>query len=166
MNSAGGRGARTRQVYILAGEFSAPRDAQPVKVFRPFKDRAGLGSLDEMMFAACERAIHSLGGASAAARITHLLGITFPGEQFFSTDVLNRFYDLKRRLGIHERCQVRFEIGSSDAGAVLFASALHQLRGSTVRARRSSRRGSTSTPTPTRSTWWRTWSSARSASSG
>ncbi len=129
MTAAGGRAGRTRQVYILAGEFSAPRDASPVKVFRPFKDRAGLGSLDEMMFAACERAIHSLGGPSAAARITHLLGITFPGEQFFSTDVLNRFYDLKRRLGIHERCQVRFEIGSSDAGAVLFASALHQLRG-------------------------------------
>lgn len=79
---------------------------------------------------ACERCLDSLGGTDAAPAVTHLLGITFPGrDAAFLSEVLNRFLDLKKKLGLGERCQTRFELGSSDAGAVLFSSALQQLRG-------------------------------------
>ncbi len=127
------RSGRTRSVYLLAGEYSCPRDVTPSKVFTEPRARGAGGPppLEHLMRLACERCIDSIGGADAAPAVTHLLGITFPGrDAAFLSEVLNRFLDLKKMLGLGERCQTRFELGSSDAGAVLFSSALQQLRGS------------------------------------
>jgi hypothetical protein len=126
------RSGRTRSVYLLAGEYSCPRDVTPAKVFTEPRARGGAAPppLEHLMRLACERCLDSLGGGDAAPAVTHLLGITFPGrDATFLSEVLNRFLDLKKKLGLGERCQTRFELGSSDAGAVLFSSALQQLRG-------------------------------------
>jgi hypothetical protein len=126
------RSKRTRSVYLLAGEYSCPRGVTPSKVFTEPRARGGGGPppLEHLMRLACERAIDAIGGAEAAPAVTHLVGITFPGrDAAFLSEVLNRFLDLKKKLGLGERCQTRFELGSSDAGAVLFSSALQQLRG-------------------------------------
>ncbi len=124
------RTGRTRSVYLLAGEYSCPRGVTPSKVFTEPRAKGGPPPLEHLMRLACERCLDAIGGAEAAPAVTHLLGITFPGrDAAFLSEVLNRFVDLKKKLGLGERCQTRFELGSSDAGAVLFSSALQQLRG-------------------------------------
>ncbi len=126
------RSGRTRSVYLLAAEYSYPRGDAPSRVFTEPRARGAGGPppLEHLMRLACERCLDALGGRDAAPSVTHLLGITFPGrDAAFLSEVLNRFLDLKKKLGLADRCQTRFELGSSDAGAVLFSSALQQLRG-------------------------------------
>lgn len=84
---------------------------------------------------ACRNALTQLGELPGgdASPVTHLFGITLP-DRDFSVNALHAFYDFKSRLALGHRCQVRLEVGSSDAGAVLFASALRLLRGLEVPA--------------------------------
>lgn len=62
--------------------------------------------------------------------IDYLLVTTMPhGEDSSFERAVNLPNRLKRRLGLSGSCKERFEIGTSDAGAAVFASAVHLLRG-------------------------------------
>jgi hypothetical protein len=127
-----------RSIFVLAGEYSArPDDDQPSSVFRRAPQRpAGADrhtepepGLDELLFRACRRALDSV-GEDLGAHVDHLLVTTMPhGEDASFERAVNLPNRLKRRLGLTGSCKERFEIGTSDAGAAVFASAVHLLRG-------------------------------------
>ena len=122
-----------RPVYVLAGEYSAPLDAEhPARVFEKARKVTQPGAeLEALMYLAGERALRALAlGDQGRLSVNRLLLTTMPdvggnaiGHAIHLPNVL------KRRLQLAEACQARFEIGSSDAGASLFASAVHLLRG-------------------------------------
>ena len=122
-----------RPVYVLAGEYSAPPEvAHPTAVFEKARGTANPGkALEDLMSRAGERALNMLAlGDEGRLSVEQLLLTTMPdvgGSAIAHAIHLPNV--LKRRLGLAERCQARFEIGSSDAGASLFASAVHLLRG-------------------------------------
>lgn len=69
-------------------------------------------------------------GEDAGSYVDHLLVTTMPhGEDSSFDRAVNLPNRLKRRLGLSGSCKERFEIGTSDAGASVFASAVHLLRG-------------------------------------
>jgi hypothetical protein len=130
-----------RTVYVLAGEYSqrpgAP-DGDLTQVFEKARreaadEKAGDHGrrLEALMLDAGRRAIASTGlGARCSHAINHLLVTTMPDlEGEISRRAINLPNRLKRSLALSDRCQARLEIGSSDAGAALFASAVRQLRG-------------------------------------
>lgn len=122
---------RSRYVHIVSAAFSNPDPKAPRRALRRYDPRAPAGpTLLRDMERACRNA---LGGLPAlpegdASPVTHLFGITLP-DRDFSVNALHAFYDFKARLALGQRCQVRLEVGSSDAGAVLLASALRLLQG-------------------------------------
>jgi hypothetical protein len=123
-----------RTVYVLAGEYSAPADAAtPGLRLREGAQRQEPGSsaLEDLMSRAGERALNMLHlGDEGRLRIDQLLMTTMPdvgGSAMAHAIHLPNV--LKRRLQLAETCQARFEVGSSDAGASLFASAVHLLKG-------------------------------------
>jgi hypothetical protein len=122
-----------RTVYVLAGEYSAPPDeARPRSVFEKARGARNPGkALEELMARAGERALSMLSlGDAGRLRIDQLLMTTMPDVG--GTAMAHAIHlpnVLKRRLQLAETCQARFEVGSSDAGASLFASAVHLLRG-------------------------------------
>ena len=123
---------------MLAGEYSAQvGDELPRSVFRRAPQRPKGADrppepepgLDELLYRACRRAIDSVGDENAEA-VDHLLVTTMPhGEDSSFDRAVNLPNRLKRRLGLSGSCKERFEIGTSDAGASVFASAVHLLRG-------------------------------------
>ncbi len=125
--------AAARTVYVLAGEFSAPADAaHPTSVFEKARSVANPGkALEDLMSRAGERALDMLHlGDEGRLRIDQLLLTTMPDVG--GTAMAHAIHlpnVLKRRLQLAETCQARFEVGSSDAGASLFASAVHLLKG-------------------------------------
>jgi len=125
--------SQERPVYVLAGEYSAPLEARrPERVFEKARRVASPGAeLEALMYRAGERALRALAlGDQGRLAITRLLLTTMPdvgGAAIGHAIHLPNL--LKRRLQLAEACQARFEIGSSDAGASLFASAVHLLRG-------------------------------------
>ncbi|MFO0630847.1 MAG: hypothetical protein U0325_35190 [Polyangiales bacterium] len=122
---------RSRYVHVVSAAYSNPDAANPRRALRRYDPRAPAGpTLLRDMERACRNALQQLDGLPAgdASPITHLFGITLP-DRDFSVNALHAFYDFKSRLALGHRCQVRFEVGSSDAGAVLFASALRLLQG-------------------------------------
>ena len=125
--------AMERTVYVLAGEYSAPpEEAAPVSVFEKARATPHAGrALEDMMVQAGERAILALNlGDAGRLSVDRLLLTTMPDVGGTAiTHAINLPNVLKRRLGLSESCQARFEIGSSDAGASLFASAVHLLKG-------------------------------------
>jgi hypothetical protein len=122
-----------RTVYVLAGEFSAPADAaHPLSVFEKARSAPNPGkALEDLMSRAGERALNMLHlGDEGRLRIDQLLLTTMPdvgGSAMAHAIHLPNV--IKRRLQLAETCQARFEVGSSDAGASLFASAVHLLKG-------------------------------------
>jgi len=125
--------AAARTVYVLAAEYSAPADAaNPISVFEKARSVANPGkALEELMCRAGERALDMLHlGDEGRLRIDQLLLTTMPDVG--GTAMAHAIHlpnVLKRRLQLAETCQARFEVGSSDAGASLFASAVHLLKG-------------------------------------
>jgi len=123
---------------VLAGEYSAEvDDPQPRSVFRRAPQRPKgadrqtepAPGLDALLYRACRRAIDSVGD-DAGSYVDHLLVTTMPhGEDSSFDRAVNLPNRLKRRLGLSGSCKERFEIGTSDAGASVFASAVHLLRG-------------------------------------
>ncbi len=82
-----------------------------------------------LMEQAGERALRS-GGPALRDHVTHMLVTTMPHTEDASfEDAVNLPTRLKTRLQLPDRAQARFEIGSSDAGAAVFSSAVHLLRG-------------------------------------
>ncbi|MEZ4392558.1 MAG: hypothetical protein R3A48_15835 [Polyangiales bacterium] len=131
MQRSGGGEQRARYVHVVSAAFSNADPANNARVLRRYDPRAPAGpTLLRDMERACRNALTQLeelpGGD--ASPVTHLFGITLP-DRDFSVNALHGFYDFKSRLALGHRCQVRFEVGSSDAGAVLFASALRLLQG-------------------------------------
>jgi hypothetical protein len=122
-----------RTVFVLAGEYSAaPDDLHPVSVFEKARSVKNPGkALEDLMSRAGERALNMLSlGDEGRLRIDQLLMTTMPdvgGSAMAHAIHLPNV--LKRRLQLAEACQARFEVGSSDAGASLFASAVHLLKG-------------------------------------
>ncbi len=129
----------TRTVYVLAGEYSQRPGAPEGDLTRVFeKARSGDEPpgengrrLEALMLDAGRRALGSTGlGPRCSHAINHLLVTTMPDlEGEISRRAINLPNRLKRALALSDRCQARLEIGSSDAGAALFASAVRQLRG-------------------------------------
>lgn len=128
-----------RNLFILAGEYSTPRaEGAPTAAFeraprRPTGTPGPLEpdpGLDELMYRASRRALDSTLDPSVAAEVTHLLVTTMPhGEDSSFDRAVNLPNRLQRRLGLAGGCMARFEIGTSDAGAAVFSSAVHLLRG-------------------------------------
>lgn len=121
---------RARYVHIVAAAFSNPDPHAPRKALRRYDPRAPAGpTLLRDMERACRNALGALRELPAgdASPVTHLFGITLPDRDFLG----QRAARVLRLQGPPrgERCQVRFEVGSSDAGAVLLASALRLLQG-------------------------------------
>ncbi len=122
-------------VYILAGDYSSlPGELEYgplIRAFRPSGDPE-LGdrpvALEELLRTAAERALRSTGlDDNVRGTISDLLVTTMPGTR--PTGLALGLYAtrLKRRLGLGLDCRTRFEVGSSDAGASVFASAVQQL---------------------------------------
>jgi hypothetical protein len=140
---------RSRYVHVVSAAYSNPDAASPRRALRRYDPRAPAGpTLLRDMERACRNALQQLDALPEgdASPVTHLFGITLP-DRDFSVNALHAFYDFKSRLALGHRCQVRFEVGSSDAGAVLFASALRLLRASRAPPRRWWSRGKRSPPT-------------------
>jgi hypothetical protein len=122
---------RSRYVHVVSAAYSNPDPSAPRRALRRYDPRAPAGpTLLRDMERACRNALQQLDALPGgdASPVTHLFGITLP-DRDFSVNALHAFYDFKSRLALGHRCQVRFEVGSSDAGAVLFASALRLLQG-------------------------------------
>ena len=125
-----------RSLYLLAGEYSTPEDSPTSGAAfvraprRPQEEGGPEPDLGDLLYRASMRALTSVGDSGIADQVTHLLVTTMPhGEDSAFDQAVNLPNRLKRRLGLAGRCQARFEIGTSDAGAAVFASAVHLLRG-------------------------------------
>ena len=128
-----------RTIFVLAGEYSAPEGGNgPSPAFERAPPRPGGvpgplepdPGLDELIYRAARRALLSTADPSLAAEVGHLLVTTMPhGEDSSFDRAVNLPNRLQRRLGLSGGCQARFEIGTSDAGAAVFSSAVHLLRG-------------------------------------
>ncbi len=124
-----------RSIYILSAEYSAPEDAAtPREVFARAR-RGEAPPVDELMARAGRRALAAL-PAGVAPTIEHLLVTTMPytdrrdaDQSVLPSGAVNLPAALKHRLGLGPGCQARFELGTSDAGAGLFASAFRLLQG-------------------------------------
>ena len=124
-----------RPIFILSAEYSAPVDAvRPRAVFeRARRDEAP--PVDALMTRAGQRALAAL-PPGVQATTEHLLVTTMPytdrsdaAHSVLPVGAVNLPSALKQRLGLASSCQARFELGTSDAGAALFASAFRLLRG-------------------------------------
>ena len=120
-------------LYILAAEYSCDVDAErPKDVFRRAPRQGASGEAPDLlalMEQAGERALRS-GGPELRRHVSHMLVTTMPHTEDASfEDAVNLPTRLKTRLKLPDRAQARFEIGSSDAGAAVFSSAVHLLRG-------------------------------------
>ena len=131
-----------RQVYILSAEYSAPvTSSKPERVFADTTRTAestdeGGEPLFALMSRASRRALNATGIENAAAKIDHLMLTTMPIADpddpthfVMPRGTTNLGGRLKGELKLGENCRERFELGTSDAGASLLASAVHLLRG-------------------------------------
>ena len=126
-----------KPVYVLAAEFSAPIDEEsPRGVFLPAGEADPETTLFTLMHRAGSRALRATDlDAQLRDKVDYLLVTTMPSIRDGGSDLvlpkepMNLTSELKRGLSLGLQCQPRFEIGSSDAGAALTASALHLLRG-------------------------------------
>lgn len=124
-------------VYVLSAEFSAPIDDEsPKGVFLPAGQADPEATLLTLMHRAGARALRATDlDAQLRDNVDYLLVTTMPSIRGGGSDLvlpkepMNLTSELKRMLSLGLQCQPRFEIGSSDAGAALAASALHLLRG-------------------------------------
>lgn len=124
-----------RSIYILSAEYSAPEDvATPREVFARAR-RGEAPPVDALMARAGRRALAAL-PAGVAPAIEHLLVTTMPytdrrdaDQSVLPSGAVNLPAALKHQLGLGPGCQARFELGTSDAGAGLFASAFRLLQG-------------------------------------
>lgn len=117
-------------VYVLAGEY-ATEDEVPTAVFTKAPRRTSgvaLPALGDLLVQAARHALDATGLPDLRERITHLVLTTMPAEDDFR-GVLNQPAMVKQRLGLGAGCRARLEVGSSDAGAMVFASAVTRLRG-------------------------------------
>ena len=129
--------ASSREIYIVAAEYSAPPEV--ARVERVFATTKGdePPALLPLMENAARRALAVLpAGARLSARVDHLLVTTMPvkgaggaGDLRLSDDAMNLTGLLQRSLALPDRCVTRFELGSSDGGAALFASGVRLLQG-------------------------------------
>jgi len=120
-----------RQVFIIAAEYSGPSRKQ---VFVPASSGEPLPKLLELASQASGRALDWL-PETARQSVRHLLVTSMPHvvegtvDKFqLPEDALGLPAHLKRQLELDD-CHERFEVGTSDAGATLFASAVRLLHG-------------------------------------
>lgn len=118
-----------RTVYVLAGDYSGPEDAR--RVFTPAgHEEAGPQLLLRLIREASARALRSVRLDDIRHHITHLSCTTMPDpDGRVMAGAIHIPTHLKRDLSLPDHCQARLEVGTSDAGATLFASAVHKLRG-------------------------------------
>lgn len=120
-------------IYVVAAEYSAPPAAERVE--RVFERTRGAGTpaLLPLMENAARRALGAL--PALADRVDHLLVTTMPvrgeagSDLRLPDDAMNLTGLLQRALALPDRCVTRFELGSSDGGAALFASGVRLLQG-------------------------------------
>ncbi|MCA9541488.1 MAG: hypothetical protein KC620_21470, partial [Myxococcales bacterium] len=124
-----------RSLYVVAAEYSAPPEADRVRaVFARTTGDEPPELLPLMEFAA-RRALATVPRkARLRARIDHLLLTTMPisgpgGARAMPDEAMNLAALLQRSLALPDRCVTRFELGSSDGGAALFASGVRLLQG-------------------------------------
>ncbi|MEZ4432793.1 MAG: hypothetical protein R3F65_10295 [bacterium] len=128
--------ASAREIYVVAAEYSAaPGVGRVERVFQKSGEE-GAPALLPLMENAARRALGAVPvGARVGARVDHLLVTTMPvvgsavGELRLPDDAMNLTGLLQRKLALPDRCVTRFELGSSDGGAALFASGVRLLQG-------------------------------------
>lgn len=129
-----------RPIYIVAAEYSAPPG--PERVESAFDRTRGPTPppLLPLMQNAARRALDALPDrARRQAHIDHLLLTTMPirgpatdaagSDLRLPEDAMNLTGLLQRALDLPDHCVTRFELGSSDGGAALFASGVRLLQG-------------------------------------
>lgn len=126
----------SRPIYIVAAEYSAPPGTQRVESVFDRTRGAEPPALLPLMENAARRALDGLPSrAKRQARIDHLLLTTMPirgpgaGDLRLPDDAMNLTGLLQRSLELPDHCVTRFELGSSDGGAALFASGVRLLQG-------------------------------------
>lgn len=126
-----------RPIYIVSAEYSAPPGAE--RVVSVFDRTRGEHPppLLPLMESAARRALAALPSrARLSARVDHLLLTTMPirgaepgTDLRLPDDAMNLAGLLQRALALPDHCVARFELGSSDGGAALFASGVRLLQG-------------------------------------
>ncbi len=127
----------SRPIYIVAAEYSAPPGTERVESVFGRTRGPEPPPLLPLMENAARRALDALPGrARRQARIDHLLLTTMPirgggagSDLRLPDDAMNLTGLLQRSLELPDHCVTRFELGSSDGGAALFASGVRLLQG-------------------------------------